>query len=80
MSEFLKQFNEEKFLVLTGKSFQTLIIRCVKKGDLALMVHCGLNNSKVIVTKLQMTTSIVEIDSKATDLGVVGLFDSQLSM
>ena len=44
MSEFLKQFNEEKFVALTFKSFQTLIIRCVKKGDLALMVHCGLNN------------------------------------
>ena len=39
MSEFLKQFNEE-FVVLTGKSFQTLIIRCAKKGDLALIVHC----------------------------------------
>jgi len=29
------------YIVLTGKSFQTLIIRCVKKDDLALMVHCG---------------------------------------
>jgi len=44
LSEFLKQFNEEKIVALTGKSFQTLIIRCVKKDDLALMVHCGLNN------------------------------------
>jgi len=37
LGEFLKQFNEEKVVVLTGKSFQTLIIRCVKKDDLALM-------------------------------------------
>ena len=44
MSEFLKQFIEEKFVALTGKSFQILIIRCVKKDDLALMVHCGLNS------------------------------------
>jgi len=39
LSEFLKQFNEEKLVVLTGRSFQTLIIRCVKKDHLALIVH-----------------------------------------
>ena len=37
-------YNEEKLVVLTGRSFQTLMIRCVKKGDLALVVHCGLNS------------------------------------
>jgi len=36
--------NEEKLVVLTGRSFQTLMIRCVKKDDLALIVHCGLNS------------------------------------
>ena len=44
LSEFLKQFDEEKLVVLTGRSFQTLMIRCVKKDDLALIVHCGLNS------------------------------------
>ena len=44
LSEFLKQFKEEKLVLLTGRSFQTLMIRCVKKDDLALIVHCGLNN------------------------------------
>ena len=44
IDEFLKQFNEEKLVLLTGRSFQTLMIRCVKKDDLALIVHCGLNN------------------------------------
>ena len=29
LSEFLKQFNEEKLVVLTGRSFQTLIIKDV---------------------------------------------------
>ena len=44
MGEFIKQFNEEKLVVLTGRSFQTLMIRCMKKDDLALIVHCGLNS------------------------------------
>ena len=40
----MKQFNEEKLVVLTGRSFQTLMIRCVKKDDLAMIVHCSLNS------------------------------------
>ena len=34
LSEFLKQFNEEKLVVLTGRSFQTLMVRCVKQDDI----------------------------------------------
>jgi len=40
----LKQTSEEKLTMLVRRSFHTFITRCVKKVDLTLLVHCGLNS------------------------------------
>ena len=48
LSEFLKQFNEEKLVVLTGRSFQTLMIRCVKKDDLRSSIDSALRFKQLI--------------------------------
>jgi len=52
VSEFLKQFNEEKLVVLTGRSFQTLMIRCVKKVSQYFTHHPLMSKNYVMLRLL----------------------------